>query len=127
MNTTQFLVMSTVFTGIFFVQSQGSAQERQLKTVSPDGKTHVVWFLDGWDETIAIYDNRTGKLKHRITGHGDVVQEFRYSTDGQVLAAKSRKGWRIWNVSNGKQLMLLRAPNTKTQSKEPETDVKAVN
>ena len=90
----------------------------QHKTLSPDGKIFAVWYLDGWDETIAIHDNATGKRKKRITGHGDVVQEFRFSPDGQILAAKSRKGWRIWDLSTGKQIMMLTATKTKIPLKE---------
>lgn len=81
----------------------------QHKTLSPDGKIFAVWYLDGWDETIAIHDNATGKRKKRIIGHGDVVQEFRFSPDGKILAAKSRKGWRVWDLSTGKQIMMLTA------------------
>ena len=123
MKTTHNLAALTVLISILSIQTQVNAQEPKLKTVSPDGKTYAVWLLDGWDETIAIYDQRTGALKHRMVGHGDVVEEFRYSIDGQILAAKSRKGWRIWNVSTGKQMMMLSEPNMKAQSKEAKTGI----
>jgi WD40 repeat protein len=77
------------------------------KTVSPDQKVYAVWYLNGWDETIAIHDNESGAEKVRISGHGDQVQEFRFTPDGTVLASRSEKGWKLWDVKSGKLLLEL--------------------
>ena len=77
------------------------------KTFSLDGKLYAGFYQDGWDETISIHDAATGKQLQRIVGHGDFVERFKFSADGKMLATWSEKGWKIWEVSTGHQLLEL--------------------
>jgi WD40 repeat protein len=89
------------------VRARRGLEAPRHKTLSPDGKSYAVWYQDGWDEVIAIHDSDSGKEKRRIIGHGDLVQEFRFTPDGKVLASRSRDGWKLWEVATGKKLLEL--------------------
>jgi WD40 repeat protein len=80
------------------------------KTPSPDGKVYAVFYRDGWDETIAVHDTGSGKELRRITGHGDLVREFRFTPDGKTLASRSHRDWKLWDVATGKLLLKLPLP-----------------
>ena len=85
------------------------------KTFSPDGRTYVGYYRDGWDEVISVHDTKTRKQMRRVLCHGDNVQEFRFTPDGQTLASRcAKKGWALWDVSTGKLLLRLPLPNAET-------------
>ncbi len=81
------------------------------KTYSPDKKLFAIFAQDGWDEVISIHDAASGKQIRSIVGHGDFVEEFKFSDDGKVLASRcsnrDRRGWAVWDVAAGKLLMHL--------------------
>ena len=78
------------------------------KTFSPDRNIYAGYYRYGWDETISIHDAKTGKQIHRIVGHGDAVERFRFASDGKVLATWSlRRGWKLWDASTGRLLLEL--------------------
>ena len=82
--------------------------ELEHKTFSPDRNIYAGYYRDGWDETISIHDAKTGKQIHRIVGHGDAVDRFRFVADGKLLATWSlRRGWKLWEASTGRLLLEL--------------------
>jgi len=94
-------------------------EERQVellhKTFSPDGRTYVGYYRDGFDEVISVHDTKTRKQIRRFLCHGDNVQEFRFTPDGQTLASRcAKKGWALWDVSTGKLLLRLPLPKADT-------------
>lgn len=64
-----------------------------------------------------------------MVGHGDAVTRFQFSPDGRMLASfAAKKGWRVWDVATGKEVMTLRVdapafPET-DKSAKPGTDSK---
>lgn len=89
----------------------GTQVKFKHQAVSPDKKLIAGFYRDGWDETISIHDAKTGKRIQRIVGHGDNVQELKFSKEGKFLATRcsntGRKGWALWDVANGKLIMRL--------------------
>ena len=103
------------------------ASERTNKTVSPDGRLYAEFYQDGWDEVISIHDAKSGKQIKTIVGHGDMVQEFKFTADGKLLASRSeRRGWAVWNVETGKLLIRLPTAVKNGANREPGIFVKVL-
>jgi len=74
---------------------------------SPDGKTVV---SSGYHPDVFVWDAATGKLKHRLKGHGMWVQEVIFSPDGRFIASADWDGLAmVWDAETGKPLHRLRA------------------
>ncbi|MBD2184912.1 serine/threonine-protein kinase [Aerosakkonema funiforme] len=66
---------------------------------SPDGQTLA---SGSFDDTIKIWDIRSGKLKTTLTGHSNWVRSVAFSPDGQTLASGSRDNTiKIWDIRSG--------------------------
>jgi WD40 repeat protein len=82
------------------------------KAYSADKKLFAGYYRDGFDEVISIHDAKSGKQIRRIVGHGDDVQELKFTPDGKLLASRcenrGRKGWALWSVESGE--LVLRLP-----------------
>ncbi|MDE0297625.1 MAG: T9SS type A sorting domain-containing protein [Candidatus Poribacteria bacterium] len=82
----------------------------------PDGSA-LAFAMKGYDETvILLWDARTGKIRHSLSGHWDATNGSVYvalSPDGYTLASVG--GWdsmvRLWDVRSGE---LLGRPATST-------------
>lgn len=77
--------------------------------MSPDGLTVAAggWMsASGTDEIIYLFDRKTGRLLHRLTGLGNVIDHLAFSPDGRYLAAGLGEGGvRVWQMSNRKLVL----------------------
>ncbi len=71
----------------------------------PDGQR----FASGSDDqTIKIWDIKTGKFFRTLEGHTSCVRSVTFSHDGKLLASGSEDGTvKIWNVNTGENLKTL--------------------
>jgi len=67
--------------------------------ISPDGNTLV---SGSWDNTIKIWNLRTGQLRSTLTGHSGQVESLAISPDGNTLVSGSWDNTiKIWNLRTG--------------------------
>lgn len=74
-------------------------------TFSPDGRS----FLVGGDGgTLRLYEVKSGKLLHELTGHTRWVQHAVFLPDGkQALSASMDGTLRLWDLTSGKEIRKL--------------------
>jgi WD40 repeat protein len=64
---------------------------------SPDGGAIV---SASWDNTVKIWEARTGRLLHTLEGHKNWVRSAAFSPDGSAIVSASRdKTVKIWAVA----------------------------
>jgi WD40 repeat protein len=70
---------------------------------SPDGKTLA---SGGWDDTVRLWDVKTGKELRRIDAHKAMVGRVAFSPDGKILASRGALDGsvRLWDPVTGKEL-----------------------
>jgi len=80
-----------------------------LTSYSPDGS-----LIAGISEqTICLFDARTGQLRFQLTGHTDAITAIDFSPDGAQLASGSSNGEIIlWDIAQGKALSTLQGAIT---------------
>ena len=62
-----------------------------------------------FDQTIRIWDTKTGKELQQLIGHTDVVTSAAYSSDGKYIVSASWDNTvRIWDAKTGKELQQLK-------------------
>ncbi|MFM6499615.1 MAG: protein kinase domain-containing protein, partial [Dolichospermum sp.] len=72
---------------------------------SPDGQTVA---SGSWDNTIKLWNVKTGNLLQTLEGHSDWVYSVAYSPDGQTLASGSGdETIKLWDVKTGNLLQTL--------------------
>ncbi len=79
---------------------------------SPDGQTLI---SGSFDQTIKVWNLKTGKMLRTLDGHKDGVNSVIISSDGQIFAtaggaaqANTDKTIKIWNFKTGKLLRTLK-------------------
>jgi WD40 repeat protein/uncharacterized caspase-like protein len=81
---------------------------------SPDGKMMVIGSLDN---TVKLWDLRTGGKLRTLTGHSDDVYSVAFSPDGQIIASGSYdNGVKLWDVQTGNELRTLRGHSQQVES-----------
>ena len=72
---------------------------------SPDGETLA---SGGRDNTIRLWDVKTGGNKATLQGHSGSVNSIAFSPDGQILASGNWDGTEVWDVNTGELRATLR-------------------
>ena len=88
-----------------------SGHNKLVKSVliTPDGKNII---SGSYDQTIKIWDVKTGKLLKTFTGHSDDINSLALSKDGKILVSSSGdKTIKIWDLTTGKNVQTIAANN----------------
>ena len=81
---------------------------------SPNGQTLA---SGSWDNTIKLWNVKTGNLLQTLEGHSKDISSVAYSPDGQTLASGSVDGTiKLWNVKTGKLLQTLTGHSSSVNS-----------
>ncbi|RME97778.1 MAG: hypothetical protein D6768_18870, partial [Chloroflexi bacterium] len=74
---------------------------------SSDGKTLATGSAD---QTIRLWDVKTGQELHKLQGHARVVWSLDFSPDGrQLVSAGFDRTVRLWDVATGTEIAALKA------------------
>jgi WD40 repeat protein len=75
-------------------------------TFSPDGATLA---SGGMSTNVLVWDTRTGRQRHVLTGHRNTIHALAFSPDGQILASASYdRTIRLWDVRTGHAIATLK-------------------
>ncbi|VXD12274.1 Protein kinase domain [Planktothrix serta PCC 8927] len=82
--------------------------------ITPDGQNIVSC---SEDETIKIWNLKTGELEKTLTGHSGEVLAIAISSDGQTIVSGSYdKTVRLWNLEAGEEISVLVTSESKVES-----------
>lgn len=78
----------------------GYASTVSALTFSPDGRLVA---SASWNGTAALWDTRTGALRHKLRGHGSIVRCVAFSPDGLLLASGAQdQSIVLWDTRTGR-------------------------
>jgi WD40 repeat protein len=63
----------------------------------------------GWDQTVWVWDVRTGAVVHRLKGHSGWISSVAWSPDGlRICSASPLDKWlRLWNAGTGDEVLAI--------------------
>jgi WD40 repeat protein/predicted Ser/Thr protein kinase len=74
---------------------------------SPDGR----WIASGgWDNTVRLWDARTGEACGPPWENGDVAKTLAFSPDSSRLVSARQNRLQVWEVATGRRLKEIQAP-----------------
>jgi WD40 repeat protein len=74
---------------------------------SPDGR----WIASGgWDNTLCLWDARTGEACGRPWDNGDLVKALAFSPDGSRLVSARQDRLQVWEVATGRRREEIQVP-----------------
>ena len=77
--------------------------------ITPDGK-QLVSAAD--DQTLKVWDLRTGQELHTLRGHGNAVHAVAITPDGeQTVSASTDQTLKVWDLRTGQEVQTLRGHN----------------
>jgi WD40 repeat protein len=87
-----------------------SAVRLNCVALSPDGKTLATGGVKG---TLVLWDVASGKPRHTLKGHKDVVLQVCFSADGRTLASAGNqdKTALVWDVATGQSRGVFQGHN----------------
>jgi WD40 repeat protein len=83
---------------IFPTTLKGHALEVSSAAIAADNNTVISGSVDN---TIKIWNLRTGQLKRTLTGHTGVIDYLSVTPDGKYIVSAESKNVRIWNLLTG--------------------------
>lgn len=87
------------------IETTSITAHAQHVAIAPDGDIVATTHARAAD----LWDARTGKLLHRLTGHRSLVTDAEFSPDSRLLVtASDDHDGRLWDVGSGKLLHVLR-------------------
>jgi len=87
------------------VIQKGHSDSVRSVAISPDGKTLA---SGSEDNSIKLWDMKTGKEIRSLTGHSDSVRSVAISADGKTLASGSEdNSIKLWDMKTGKEIRSL--------------------
>ncbi|WP_372936140.1 WD40 repeat domain-containing protein, partial [Seonamhaeicola sp.] len=90
---------------IELVIPQGHDETVPMAQFSPDNNLIAT---ASWDNSVKLWNAKTGRLLHTFKGHTDWVGSVSFSSDGElILTASKDKTAKIWSVKTGKLLHTL--------------------
>ena len=96
---------ATATTAVAAKASTPTANEATSVAYSPDGSIVAVGGADG---SVFLYNARTGKLLHSLSGHVGAVSAVAFNPGGDILASGGRDSTvQLWRVTTGKQIRVL--------------------
>jgi eukaryotic-like serine/threonine-protein kinase len=73
--------------------------------LSPNGVT----LASGFDETVKLWDTRTGEEKATLKGHRTQVEQVAFTPDGRTLISSDNVTIRTWDLATGAEQAVLTA------------------
>ncbi|MBD3675568.1 MAG: hypothetical protein HUJ26_18815 [Planctomycetaceae bacterium] len=87
---------------------EGHADSMYAADISPEDK---IIATGSYDQTIILWDLKTGELLNTLTGHNGPVYDLEYHPDMPILASASGdRTVKLWDVTTGKRLDTLNEP-----------------
>ena len=90
------------------IEKEVNYRVNQRNNVFTISFTETLQASGSWDKSVKLWNPRTGKLIHSMTGHTGWVQALSFSNDGiYVASASDDETVRVWDVVTGSCIKVL--------------------